>query len=186
LRGITAVAIAEIPGAPHAVDPAALVEMARQVSGLGGRSVLTEIDGIFVGSNGRVDLDAPAYKGQVHYRFELPPVPPVEQERPGGVPLGVPFSKLTEPGRRQLRTVTVDLDGIRLDEASSNGVILVSRDVPPHCSFQQVWDAARTGDVPAGALAHILYNSDYDGQGWWFHVDDTQFTFSIGATTCKR
>lgn len=186
LRGITAVPVTDIPGAPHAVDPAALVGMARAVSGLGERGVLAQIDGIFVGSNGRVDFDAPAYKGRVRYRFELPPGSPIEEVRPAGVPLGIPVSKNPDPARRLIRTVTADVEGIRLDKASSNGVIVVSLDVPPHCSFQQIWEAAIAGAAPANALAHVLYNSDSKGQGWWFHIDDTQFTFSIGADTCKR
>lgn len=185
LHGITSVSLADIPGAPHAVDPAALVEIARRVSGLGERSVLAQIDGIFVGSNGRVDLDAPAYKGQVHYRFELAQHPPGQRELLAGVPVGAAIF-LVNPGRRQRRTVTVDIDGIVVDDASSDGVVLGPSDTPLHCSFQQAWDAARTGDVPADALAHIMYNSDSGGQAWWFHVDDTQFTFSINAATCKR
>jgi hypothetical protein len=186
LHGITAVLPADIPGAPHAIDPAALVDMARRLSGLGERSVLAQIDGVFVSSNGRVDFDAHAYQGRVHYRFELPPRALTEQERFGGAPLGVPVTSLRDPDRRQLRTVTADIDGIRLDEARSDGVVIRGKDVLPHCSFQQVWNAARTGDVPADAPAHIMYNSDSGGQAWWFHVDDTQFTFSISAATCKR
>jgi hypothetical protein len=185
LHGVTAVSLADIPGAPHAVDPAALVEMARRASGLGEQSVLAQIDGLFVGSNGRVDLDAPAYKGRVHYRFELAQHPPGPRELSAGAPLGA-SANLSNPGRRQRRTVTVDSDGIMVDDASSDGVVLGPSDIPLHCSFQQIWDAARAGDVPADALAHIMYNSDDGGQAWWFHVDDTQFTFSISAATCKR
>lgn len=185
LQGITAVPLGDIPGAPHAVDPATLLGMARGVSGFGELAVLAQVEGVFVGSNGRVDFDAPAYKGLVRYRFELPPIPPTEEARPADVPLGIPLAK-REPERRLYRTVTVDRDGIRLEEATKNGALGVNVHVPPRCSFQQVWDAARAGDVPAAALAHILYNSDLHGQGWWFHVDDTQFTFSIGADNCKR
>jgi hypothetical protein len=76
LRGLTSVSLADIPGAPHAVDPAALVELARRVSGLGERSVLAQIDAIFVGSNGRVNLAARGNEGRVHYRFELAQHPP--------------------------------------------------------------------------------------------------------------
>jgi hypothetical protein len=186
LHGLTAMAVTDIPGAPRAVDPTTLVGIARSIAGLGDQAALAQIDGVFVGSNGLVDLDSSTHKGRIHYRFELPPFRLTDDSRSRAAPAEVRFATSQARANRLFRTVTVDGDGIRLEEASASATAGVGVDVAPHCSFHQVWAAARTGDVPEDVLAHIMYSSDEHGQGWWFHVDDTQFTFSISAATCKR
>jgi hypothetical protein len=178
-----------IPGAPHAVDPGALIEQARQVSGIGPTAVLTHIEAAFVGSNGNVDLDNPHYKGKIVYRFEgradAPPPPP----RPEGVPLGSPGAGAPSLATYFYRSVRVSASGIVLLESSDsrrNNAPSLPKEILPRCSFHQIWEAARTGDAPADAVATMNYRVKNDRPEWWFQIESTPFGFSFNAATCKR
>lgn len=179
-----------VPGAPHAVDPAALIEQARLVSGIGPTAVLTHIEASFVGSNGNVDLDNPHYKGQIIYRFEgradAPPPPP----RPEGVPLGSPGAGAPSLATYFRRSVRVSASGIVLlqssDSHGNNNARPLPKEILSRCSFHQIWEAARTGDAPADAVATVNYRVKNDSPEWWFQIENTSFGFSVNPATCKR
>jgi hypothetical protein len=180
--------LAGIAGAPHAVDPAAFVEQARLMTGIGSAAILTQIDAAFVGSNGRVDLDNPHYKGQIFYRFEgrveAPPASPL----PEGVPLGAPGN--APPLVTYFsQAVVLNVHGFALSEDhswKSGSARHAPKEISPHCSFQQIWQAARTGDAPADAVATVKYTIKQDSPGWWFQIENTSFGFSFNPVTCTR
>ena len=77
-------ALKAIPGAPHAVDPLALLPMAQNSAP--GR-FLVSIEARYVDENGRVDLRALSYMGSITYTFgERPPEPTPDPSRPLGAP----------------------------------------------------------------------------------------------------
>lgn len=74
-------AAADIPGAPHSVEPLGLLEVARAHSGLEDDAVLVELAVTFVDSTGRVDLEGSRRLGSVSYTFADPPGAPGKPRR---------------------------------------------------------------------------------------------------------
>jgi hypothetical protein len=181
--------VLDFPGDPHAIDPGALIGEARGVCGLGQNGVLTEIQAVFVGSNGKVDLDNPYYKGWVKYTFESVTDAPPAPARPEGVPLGAPGTPAPRSPTYRSRDVVVSIDGFHNVEWRVRPLgrdEQVEHPVPPHCSFAQIWEAARSGDAPADAVATVKYSVRRDRPSWWFVIENTPFGFSINPETCTR
>jgi hypothetical protein len=188
-----AAALAQIPGAPHAVDPVALIPMARQKA-LVPKS-LVSIEARYVGSNGLVDLDAKGYMGSISYTFgETPPEPPPDPSIPVGAP---------QPSRPMPTQARVRLDRAGLQEEP----VLIgfsSAAVPdPKCSLADVWKAAREAGAPEGAVAVVTYKRDPilpirllgrrdaasfakdSGAAWLFVIEGTAISLRIEDPTCK-
>jgi hypothetical protein len=186
-------AVAQVPGAPHAVDPIALLPVARNKALV--RASLVSIEARFVGSNGLVDLDAKGYRGSITYTFgETPPEPP----RDPSLPIGAPQPSRAMP--RQARVI-LDLGGMRAEPV----VIGYSgRAVPdPNCSLQDVWKAARDAGAPDGAVAIVTYELDQvsslrllgrpdaasfandSGAAWRFRIEGTKIALRIEDPTCR-
>lgn len=186
-------AVMQVPGAPHAVDPIALLPTARAQSLV--RESLVSIEARFVGSNGLVDLDAKGYMGSISYTFgETPPEPPPDPSIPVGAP---------QPSRPMPTQARVRLDRAGLQEEP----VLIgfsSAAVPdPKCSLADVWKAAREAGAPEGAVAVVTYKRDPilpirllgrrdaasfakdSGAAWLFVIEGTAISLRIEDPTCK-
>jgi hypothetical protein len=183
------VAIKDLPGAPHAIDPGTIIDLARRASGLGSDAVLMEIESVFVAPNGTVDLDNPHYKGRIIYRFESKRDAPAPTPRPAGVPLGAPGISAAPAATYLLRAVMVAKDGIQIVEHKEwplKQELTLAPEILPACSLQQIWDAARSGDAPSDAVATVKYTVNVDRPRWWFTIENTSFGFSFNPATCTR
>jgi hypothetical protein len=183
------VSLADLPGAPHAIDPGTIIDQARRASGLGSSAVLTQIESVFVGPNGTVDLDNPHYNGRIVFRFEGKRDAPAPAPRPDGVPLGAPGISAVPMATYLLRAVMVTKDGIQIVEKKGwpmKQEQILAREILPHCSLQQIWEAARSGDAPSDAVATVQYTTNVDRPRWWFQIENTAFAFSFNPTTCTR
>jgi hypothetical protein len=186
-------AVMQVPGAPHAVDPIALLPVARAQALV--RESLVSIEARFVGSNGLVDLDAKGYQGSITYTFgETPPEPP----RDPSLPIGAPQPYRAMP--RQAR-VLLDLGGLRAEPVNLG---YAGRTVPdPKCSLQDVWKAALDAGAPEGAVAIVTYQLDPlsslmflgrrdaasfandSGAAWRFRIEGTKIDLRVEDPTCK-
>ena len=166
-----------IPGFPSAVDPSALVAIARSESRLGNDARLTGIRADYVGANGRVNLRGQGYDGRIAYSFVAP-----TKEAPApssSAPLGAP--QPIKPTARTA-TVTVTSTGISLDP-----MILVMTDeaVPdPECTVEQVWAAAHAAGAPTEAIAILEYGMKHVFEAGHF-VNEPRWQFSIRGTRYK-
>ncbi|MBW2453469.1 MAG: hypothetical protein JRI68_03115 [Deltaproteobacteria bacterium] len=145
--------LASVPGAPHAVDPVAVLPLARSQAKVQGE--LVRIVALRVGDNGLVDLDAPSYQGWISYTFqETTPAPAPDPS----VPVGV--LRPAEPSTREAR-VRLDKSGIRGAAPTSYPAALARlRSVDgPTCTPARVWQAARKAGAPAGAVATLTYRA---------------------------
>jgi hypothetical protein len=181
-------AVAGIPGAPHAVDPIALLPTAKQRAVV--RQFLVSIEGRYVGSNGRVDLRAPSYAGLIKYTFgERPPEPPPDPSRPLGAP------KASGGAMPRQSQVTIDIGGIHIDPILLG---FSGAEVPePRCSFEAVWKGAIEAGAPGDAVAIIVYKLDtFAGLGlpgaargpramWSFRIEGTAVDLKIEDSSCK-
>ncbi len=50
----------------------------------------------------------------------------------------------------------------------------------------RIWQAARTGDAPADAVATVKYTIKQDTPSWWFQIESTSLGFSFDPVTCAR
>lgn len=188
-------AVRDLPGAPHAVDPVALLPRARLMA----RSMqyLVSIEARYVASTGLVDLRAPTYMGTIAYTFgERPPDPAPNPS----APLGAPAPRGGMPSQAK---VVVDLQGMKADPVLLG---FSGQEVPePKCTLAQVWSAARGAGAPEGAVAIVTYQRDPlnplsrlgrrepreesaqgdSGNAWIFHIDGTQIRLRIEDPTCR-
>jgi hypothetical protein len=186
--------VSQVPGAPSAADPVALLPAARDKSLI--RHSLISIEARYVGSNGLVDLNAKGYQGSVTYTFGgTPPAPPPDPSLPLGAPQPSP------PMPRQAR-VTLDLSGMRAEPVlfGFSGVAVPD----PKCSLADVWKAAREAGAPEGAVAIVTYKRDPlsplslfgrrdlaaaaeadSGVAWFFRIEGTSIDLRIEDPTCK-
>jgi hypothetical protein len=181
-------AVAGIPGAPHAVDPIALLPIARERAAA--RQFLVSLEARYVSSNGRVDLRAPSYVGSIQYTFGDRPVePPPDPSRPIGAP------KPRGGDMPRLSQVTIDIGGIRTEQILMG---ISGAEVPePKCSIEAVWKAAIEAGAPESAVAVIVYKLDsFAGLGlsgarrgaramWSFRIEGTAIDLNIEDPSCK-
>ncbi len=142
--------LASLPGAPKAVDPMAMLELAKAQSGLGADAILIDLDARGVDRRGLVDIGD--RRNSVSYAFSDPP---------------------KESAERRWRHVKVDADGMTLapaDEDRPSGVALQSGAPPaPLCSVAHALEFM-TRDVPAdGTRARVTFGTDIvsPGVGQW-------------------
>lgn len=180
-------AVAAIPGAPHAVDPIALLPVARKRAYA--RMSLVSIEARYVGPNGRVDLRAPSYMGSITYTFgERPP----EVAPDPSAPLGAPKPSRGMPSQSEVK---IDLSGIHAEPVM---IGFSGQEVPdPKCTLEDVWKAAREAGAPEGAVAILSYKHDRpfafgaksagtdSGAAWLFHIEGTEIHMRIEDPSCK-
>ena len=180
-------AVAAIPGAPHAVDPIALLPMARERARV--RTSLVSIEARYVGENGRVDLRAPSYMGSITYTFgERPP----EVAPDPSAPLGAPKPSRGMPSQSEVK---IDISGIHAEPVM---IGFSGQEVPdPKCTLEDVWKAAREAGAPEGAVAILDYKHDRliafgtksagtdSGAAWIFRIEGTDIHMRIEDPSCK-
>jgi hypothetical protein len=175
-----------IPGFPNAVDPSALVTMARNEARLGGDARLVGIRVTYVGSNGRVNLRGQGYDGRIAYSFIE-----VLKDQPApssSAPLGAP-----QPMKPSPRTSTVSVTSTG---TSFEPMILIMTDEPvpdPQCTVEQVWAAAHAAGAPNEAIAvlsygmkHVFDRSSFVNKPRWdFSIEGTRFKYEIDDPSCQ-
>ena len=134
-----AVPIASIPGAPHDVDPLAVLSLARAQSGFGPAAAILEIDARGVGANGLVDLGE--VNRSVTYRLSEAASVPTSERRWRQV-------KLTAEG--------MPITSIATDDDDLPTLVRGPVDLP-RCSFAEAW--AR-GGLPADSTARVIYRAE--------------------------
>ncbi len=159
---------ASLPGGLHAFDPIAGLALARERSPLGTEGALSAIRAQYVSSNGRVDLDAPAYRGQVDYEFWVPPAASAAEP---AAPVGVP--RTLAMGRHA--SVRVPSGG--MDPGFVTPYINGQSLPAPRCSLEGLWAVAMSRGAPRDAVATISYGGSADQGGRW--------TSDIGDTAVR-
>ncbi len=174
--------LAEVPGAPHRVQPLAMVEDAKAVSAIGGEAQLVSITATYVGHEGYVDLDAPSYQGTIHYVFARP-LSAVQE--PANVPIGAP--RVTSPNART-STVILDREGLQgppryVADGLEGHVRFIHA---PRCTFAGAWALAVTRGAPQNAVARIDYRArENDGEATWsFSIRDTDVDLQFSDDEC--
>lgn len=177
--------LAAIAGAPHHVDPSALLPRAQALATPGAR--LSGFQASYVASDGTLDLDAP--EGHGHSSLEITFViapPPVEVDP--SAPLGGP-----KPQGQPYRGSKVRLDGsgFHADHREGGGFMIfpfATTAVPaPRCTTRQVWDAAKLAGAPVNAVAQLTYRASYLDKNpvWELKIEDTKYAYTIGDPECR-
>jgi len=175
--------LAGIPGAPHHVDPSAVLPSARALALAGAE--LTQIHATYVASDGTFDLDAPALHGRGRLEVTYVVAPPPVKVDPAA-PLGAP-----RPPPEPSRGTQVDLDfrGLHAthDQGGAFGMLAlhVTPVAEPKCTARQVWDAAKRAGAPDNAVAQLTYSSFLGRAMWDFTIDGTSYAFKIGDPECR-
>jgi hypothetical protein len=179
--------LANIVGAPHAVDPLAQLPAARKLAIPGAE--LTSIELRYVKPDGTIDLEPPPDHGTGRAGFTFVVAPPPSRVDPCA-PLGAPKPP-GEPFRGS--DVTLDAQGLRVaSSVGGNGSFMVFglRTTPlpePACTTRQIWDAARAAGAPTNAVAHLTYRRSYGGDrpSWDFKIDGTSYAYTIADPECR-
>ena len=181
-------AVTSPPAPPETLDPSALLAPARQqaeAQGLPPGGQLVRIRGTLVASDGLLHTREKSYSASAQYVFAPPSPPPAPAP---SAPLGVP-----PPFQFQTTfTVTVDAAGTRASRDTLS--MFHETAVPnPHCTFADVWAAARGAGAPEGAVAIIEYSWDMvvstaeigSRPRWHFTIESTAFAYDISDVDCS-
>ncbi len=173
----------EIPGGIHAADPVAVLDMLRTRTPPGAE--LAKVDLEYVSSNGTIDLEHASYSGAMTFTFAVPAAPGAP---PPPAVLGAP----TPPPapRFEAAIYRVTARGIDMDPLGGGlGALLLPSDPPtgfPTCTPRRVWDAARAREVPADAVAHLVFARVEGKPTWRLRVEDTEFDVLVDDATCRQ
>jgi len=161
--------LSSIPGAPHAIDPMATLQLARTQSGLDADAMLYELDARGVSRKGLVDLDERG--SSILYTFADPP--------------GV-------AGTRRWRHVKVDSSGISSpdeeERAPGTAAMQGSMPPPPRCSLVHAFEYLTIGTPVTSGTARVTYGADVVAQQsgqWSIEISTVGFRKSARDLECE-
>ncbi len=159
--------IAKIPGAPSAVEPVALVALARKQSGLREDAALLEIDARGVRRTGLVDLNLP--EAGITYTFAEAP---------------------TAQGRRW-REVFLRKEGMPVTSTETDGLSVPTRllgEAPP-LPLCSVAFAIKTAEgLPEGAVVRVTYSAEASAEAsgeWRVEVSSLGLRHRVSDGVCE-
>jgi hypothetical protein len=178
--------VADIPGAPHAIDPVALLPAAQKLAIPGAE--LTEIELHYVRPDGTLDLKPRMddRMGSAQFTFVVMPPPPA-------VDSSLPLGAAKPAGEYRGSRVRLDEGGLRAEHSVGGaGTFTVfgrpMNTVPaPRCTTRQVWEAALAAGAPSHAVALLTYHrgSRTTRPVWDFKINGSFDEFTIGDPECR-
>lgn len=180
---------AKPPGDLRHFEAVSALAAVRKFAG-GADARLTELDGMYVRSDGTIDAYAD-YHPRIEYEFVLAGAP-LESDKPigaggGGTRYQTVTVRIAKPGWSHVTTVhseyTVRRKGMERSFGTASDSVLDDVVDDPRCTFTDIWNKAIDEGVTPDAVAHIEYEDGWGDAGptWELRISDIDVKIELDA-----